>query len=181
MILAGLFALAWNSNLIVFTRSLQVNGFEPSGDGDYSADVIDGDVRVANIFVRFPSLVYGGLTRVPMRVSVWHESDTHLHSLKFVFSSNDFLSIALEVPDGYPWSSLEFHRTSDMKGVAFHVADLGIQGTGTVTLDFLVEMPSSQQGINFSFYAQITMQKDAPLAFSQQVAEAQTSIESKRA
>ena len=182
MVLAGLFAWAWNSNLIVFTRSLQVNGFEPNGDGDYSADVIDSDVRVANIFVRFPSLVYGGLARVPMRVSIWHESDTHLHSLKFVFSSNDFLSIALEVPDGYPWSSLDFHRTkSDMKGVEFYVADLGIQGTGTVTLDFLVEMPSSQQRINFSFYAQITLQKNAPLAFLRQVAEAQTSIESTRA
>jgi hypothetical protein len=181
MILAGLFALAWNSNFTVFTRSLQVSEFEYDGGDNYSADVLDGDVRVANIYVRFPNLVYSSLTRVPMRVSIWHESNTQLHSLKVVFSSDDFLAIALEVPDGYPWPSLEFHRTSEMKGVIFYAADLGFQGTGTVTLDFLVEIPSSQQRINFNFYAQITLQKDAPLAFSRQVAEAQTSIESKRA
>lgn len=182
MILAGLIALAWNSSFIIFTRSLQVNRFESNGDGDYSADVLDGNVRVAGIFVRFPSLVYGGLTRVPMRVSIWHESDMQLHSLKLTFSSNNFLQIALEVPDGYPWSSLEFHRMkSDMNRVEFYVADLGIQGTGTVTLDFLVEMSSSQQTMNFDFYAQITMQKNAPLVFSRQIAEAQTSIEYTRA
>nr|MDO8132618.1 hypothetical protein [Candidatus Njordarchaeum guaymaensis] len=182
MILAGLIALAWNPTFIIFARSLQVTAFESDGDGEYAADILDGNVRIADIVACFPSLVYGDLTRVPMRVSIWHESDMLLHSLKLTFSSDDFLQIALEVPDGYPWPSLEFHRMeSDMNGVEFCVADLGIQGTGTVTLEFLVEMPPSQQTMNFDFYAQITMRKNAPLVFSQQIAEAQTDIESARA
>lgn len=181
MILAGLFALAWNPSFIIFTRSLQVSEFENDGGDGYSANVLDSDIRVAGIFVRFPRLVYGGLTDVPMLVSIWHESGRLLHSLKLVFSSNDFLRIALEVPEGYPWSSLEFHRTNNGKDVVFYVADLGVQGTGTVTLNFLVEMPSNQQNIDFNFYAQITMQKSGPLVFVRQMAEAQTSIESTRA
>jgi hypothetical protein len=101
--------------------------------------------------------------------------------MMLVFASNDFLSIALEVPDGYPWLSLDFHRAkSDMKGVEFYVSDLGVQGTGTVTLDFFVRMQSSQQRMNFSLYAQIITQKNGPLVFSRELAEAETSIESQR-
>lgn len=179
MIFSGLFSLAWNSYLIVFTNSLQVSEFSIR-EGDYSADVVDNGKRVADFFVRFPSLVYGGLTEIPAMVSVWHEQGTKLKSLKLVFSSDDFLSVAMQVPEGYPWPNIEFHRTSDSKGVLFYVADLGFQGTGTVSSEFLVEMQSSRQRLDFNVYFQIAMQKEAPLTFSREAAEAQVDIQALR-
>lgn len=180
MIFSGLFSLAWNSYLIVFTNSLQVTEFSIR-EGDYSADVLDNGMRVADFFVRFPNLVYGGLTEIPARVSIWHEQGTKLKSLKLVFSSDDFLSVALHVPEGYPWPNIEFHRTSDSKGVLFYVADLGFQGTGTVTLEFFVEMQTNRQRLDFNVYFQVTMQKEAPLTFIREVAEAQADIQTLRA
>lgn len=53
MILSALFVLAWNSYLILFTNSLQVSEFDVQ-EGDYSADVLQDDQRVADLFVRFP-------------------------------------------------------------------------------------------------------------------------------
>jgi len=180
MIFSGLFSLAWNSYLIVFTNSLQVAEFSIR-EGDYSADILDNGKRVADFFVRFPNLVYGGLTEIPAMVSIWHEQGTKLKSLKLVFSSDDFLSVALDVPEGYPWPNIEFHRTIDSKGILFYVADLGFQGTGTVTLEFFVEMQTNRQRLDFSVYFQITMQKEAPLTFSREAAEAQADIQTLRA
>ncbi len=180
MIASALFILAWNSYLIVFTNSLQVSEFSVE-NGDYSADVLDDGNRVADFFVRFPRLVYGGLTEIPTRISIWHEQGTRLKSLKLIFSSNDLLSIALDVPEGYPWPNIEFHRTSDSRGTLFYVSDLGLQGTGTVTLDFFVEMQSNRQRLDLNVYFQITMQSDAPLTFSRDIAEAQVDIQALRA
>lgn len=180
MIASALFVLAWNSYLILFTNSLQVSEFNVE-NGDYSADVLDDGNRVADFFVRFPRLVYGELTEIPTRISIWHEQGAKLKSLRLIFSSSDFLSIALEVPEGYPWPNIEFHRTSDSRGALFYVADLGIQGTGTVTLDFFVEMQSNRQRLDLNVYFQITMQKEAPLTFSREVAEAQVDIQTFRA
>ena len=180
LVISGLVLLAWNSYLILFTNSLEVSPFVNDG-GDYSADVLDNGNRVADIFVRFPSLVYSGLTEIPATVSVWHQEGTMLKSLELTFSSQQFLSVALNVPEGSPWPNLEFHHTSDSKSVLLHVADLGIQGTGTITLDFFIEMQSSQQTLSFTLYAHLTMQKDAPFTFSRQVAESQVDIQTNRA
>jgi len=180
MVLSALFFLAWNSYLIVFTNSLQVSEFDIQ-EGDYSADVLDGGRNVAGFFVWFPRLVYNGLTEIPAIISIWHEQGTTLKSLKLVFSSDEFLSVALNVPEGYPWPNLEFHRTSDSKSVLLYVADLGFQGTGTVTLEFFVEMQSNRQRMDLNVYFQITMQKEAPLTFSRDVAEAQVDTQTLRA
>lgn len=180
MISSGLFFLAWYSYLIMLTNSLQVAEFSIH-EGDYSANVLYKGKRVANFFIRCPNLVYGDLTEVPSMVSIWHEQGIKLKSLKLVFSSDDFLSLALHVPDGYPWPNIEYHRTADSKGVLFYAADLGFQGTGTVTLEFSVEMPTNKQRLDFSVHFQITMQNEAPLTFSKEVAEAQTDIQTLRA
>jgi len=177
MILSGLFVLAWNSAFIVFTRRLEVSDFTDHG-GDYGANVLDYDIRVASIAIRVPSLAYS--STIPALVSIWHERGTMLKSLKLVFSSSDFFSMALEVPGGYPWPSVEFHRTSDDKGVLFYAADLGFQGTGTVTLEFSLEMQSTQRRLDLNVYVQFTMQKDAPFTFSRQVAEAQLNTQTLR-
>jgi hypothetical protein len=179
IVMIGLLLLAWNSYLILFTHSLEVSPFV-NHEGDYSADVLDKNNRVANIFVRFPSLVYDGLTEIPVTVSIWHQESTELKSLELTFSSQEFLSVALNVPGGFPWPNLEFHRTSNSKGVLFHVADLGFQGTGTVTLDF-IEMQSSQKTLGFNLNAHLTMQKDAPFTFSKEVAESQVNVQTSRA
>lgn len=71
IVMSGLLLLAWNSYLVLFTNPLEVSPFV-NHEGDYSADVLDNNNRVANIFVRFPSLVYSGLTEIPATVSVWH-------------------------------------------------------------------------------------------------------------
>lgn len=181
MVTSGLFALAWNSYLVILTNPLHVSEFINQSEGDYSADVLDNDVRVANIFVRVPKPVYGGLTEIPTLISIWHEEGTDLKSLEVIFSSNEFLSVALTVPEGNPWPSLQFHRTSDSKGVSFYVTDLGIQGTGTVTLNFLIEMQSSKQSMDFSVHFKLSMQSEAPLTFSRGVAEAQADVRTLRA
>lgn len=180
MILSALFILAWNSYLILFTNSLQVSEFDVR-EGDYRADVLKDGQRVADLFVRFPPLVYGGLTEIPARISIWHEQGTQLKSLKLVFSSDEFLSVALNAPEGYPWPNVEFHYTSNSRDIIFYVADLGFQGTGTVTLDFFVEMQSNRQRLNLNLYFQITMQNEAPLTFSREIAEAQVDIQALRA
>lgn len=174
LILSGLFALAWNSCLIVFTRSLQVTEFVRLYEEGYAANVTDYDIRVADIFVRVPRLVHG--STIPVLVSIWHEQGTRLNSLKLVFSSVDIFSMSLEVPDGYP--SLEFRRASDGKGVLFYVSDLGFQGTGTVTLKFFIEF--YKERLDLDVHVQFTMQKDAPLTFSRQVAEAQVNTQTQR-
>jgi hypothetical protein len=180
IVMLGLLLLARNSYLILFTNSLEVSSFV-NHEGDYSADILDNNNRVANIFVRFPTLVYNGLTEIPATVSIWHQESTKLKSLELTFSSQEFLSVALNVPGGFPWPNLEFHHTSDSKGVLFHVADLGFQGTGTVTLDFFIEMQSSQKTLSFNLYAHLTMQKDAPFTFSREVAESQVDVQTSRA
>jgi len=177
----GLFMLAWNSYLIVSTSSLNVTPFILlHEDGGYAANVTDSrNLDVAHIYVRVPSLVYDSATSIPVLVSIWHEEGTKLNSLELVFSSGKILSMALEVAGGYPGSGLEFHRTSDGRGVVFKVPDLGLYGTGTVTVEFLTEF--YVDSLDLDVFLHFTMQRDAPLTFSKQIAEAQVSTQTSRA
>jgi len=176
----GLFMLAWNSYLIVSTQSLNVTPFILlHEDGGYAANVTDsGNLDVAHIYVRIPRLVYSSATSIPILVSIWHEEGTKLNSLKLVFSSSEILSMALEVAGGYPGSGLEFHRTSDGRGVVFNVANLGFYGTGTVEVEFLTQFYEDR--LDLDVFVQFTMQRDAPLTFSRQVIEATVNTETHR-
>lgn len=177
----GLFMLAWNSYLIVTTSSLNVTPFILlHEDGGYAANVTDSrNLDVAHIYVRVPSLVYDSATSIPVLVSIWHEEGTKLNSLELSFSSDKILSMALEVAGGYPGSGLEFHRTSDARGVVFKVPDLGLYGTGTVTVEFLTEF--YLDSLDLDVLLRFTMQRDAPLTFSRQIVEAQVSTQTSRA
>lgn len=53
-------------------------------------------------------------------------------------------SIALEAPRGYPWPPIEYHFTQDARGVLLNIPNLGVQGTGSVTLEFLLGVDSSR-------------------------------------
>ena len=180
MIFLGVFILAWDSYLIAFTNVLMVSKFV-NRQGDYIADVLDNSLRVADILIRLPSFVYGDVTQIPLTVSIWHELGTKLKSLRLTFSSDEILSIALDVPGGYPWPNLEFHHTEDGKGVLFYVADLGLQGSGTVTPEFLVEMASNKQRLNLNVTVQLIMQREAPFTFHREIAEAQVDAQALRA
>ena len=176
VVASGLFVYAWNSQLFVSSRYLQVSGFTPSA-GWYGANVLDHNATVASIGVLAYNGVAGNENEVPVTVSIWHEWGTDLKSLELIFSGNDAQSMALSVLQGSPWPSVQFTRTSDGTGILFYAADLGAMGTGgTVTVGFYIETNSGQQTLNYNIYFQLTFQNGGPFTFSKEIAETQLYI-----
>jgi len=130
-------------------------------------------VRVANIFVRVEYPRPQTLD-VPVLVSIWHSEETELDSmfLKF-FAGAGFIEAYLEVPGG-SWPPIYFHQSRDGKGTVLEVDDLGIQGSGTVTLNFLLKAFPEQPSFNFE--AKFSMHKEAFMQLTRQEAYAYTEI-----
>ena len=62
-----------------------------------------------------------------------------VESLKITISPNVSADIYLKTPDGYPWNPIKLQRSKDdPASVTLEVPDMGFQGEGTVTLDFIV-------------------------------------------
>ena len=175
----GLLVLAWSSQLIVSSSYLQASQWTQN-NGSYSADLLDHNVNVGGISVIGSNLVTLGATEIPVTVSIWHYSGT-VKSVELIFSTDGIANVALDVLEGGPWPSVQFHRTSDGTGVAFSTGGLGFVGEGTVTLGFFLEMDYGQQSINYNFYFKLILQNDVPFTFSNQVAETQVSIQYSRA
>jgi hypothetical protein len=173
-------ALAWNSLQTVSPSYLQVSAFTLRF-GWYGADVLYHNATVAEIGVLDAETVPSNLNEIPVTVSISHEWGTDLKSLELIFSSNPVLSVALGVLEGSPWPPVQFQHTSDGTGVLFNVADLGFMGTATVTLNFLVEMDTGQQSMNYNIYFQLGIQNAGHFTFSKGVAEAQLNIQLTRA
>jgi hypothetical protein len=184
VVASALGVLAWNSLQTFSPTYLQVSAFtQPIQFGWYGADVLYRNATVAEIGVLDSETVPSNLTEIPVKVSISHEWGTDLTSLELIFSSssNPGLSVALGVLEGSPWPSVQFQRTSDGTGVLFNVADLGSMGTATVTLNFLVEMDTSQQSMNYNIYFRFGIQNAGHFTFSNGVAEAELDIQLTRA
>lgn len=166
IIVAFLVVFLYNTPLFIFSEQLSVENFRKVSDG-FTADVEDLDgKRIANIYIIIPS-------RIPsvgvVKVSIWHDELTKLDSLTLIFSSNDLLVLALETPKGLPWPSMDFHRTSDGKGSILNIADLGFQGEGTITVDFLLQIYADEA--NVSLDIQFSLHKKAPFTFTKYTAK----------
>jgi len=181
VVVSALVTLAWNSLQNVSPSYLQVSAFTHQDNGWYSADVLYNNATLAEIGVLDSETVPNGVTEIPVTVSIWHEGGTDLKSLELIFSSNSVLSVALSVLEGSPWPTVQFQRTSDGTGVLFNAADLGLMGTATVTLKFLVEMDTAQQSMNYNIYFQLGIQNTGQFTFSNGVAETQLNIQLNRA
>lgn len=163
---------ASSSEIFIFTENLQVEEFKSIHEDSYAADILDGGVRVANIYIRAEHPIPQTLD-VPVLVSIWHSEETELDSLFLKFSGTNYIQVYLEVPGG-SWPSIYFHQTSDGKGAVFKVDDLGFQGTGTVTLRFLLR-PFSEQH-SFYFEAKFSMHKKAFIQLTRQEVWTHTEI-----
>jgi len=170
---SGFVILASGLEKFMFVESLRVEEFEPHGDDSYVAYVLDDGVRVANIFVRveYPRLQ---TLDVPVMVQIWHSEETELDSLFLKFlAGTGFIEAYLEVPGG-SWPPIRFRQSRDGKGTVLEVDDLEIQGSGTVTLNFLLKAFPEQPSFNFE--AKFSMHKKAFIQLTRQEAHAYTEI-----
>jgi hypothetical protein len=161
--------------MFIFTENLDVEEFEATGiNGNArAADVLDHGARVANIYVRVEPQLPGAF-EIPMLVSIWHSEDTEVDYLFLKISGTQHIDVYLEAPAGYPWPLTSFQQSTDGKGAVFEVNDMGIQGTGTVTLQFLMRTFSQQN--SFYFEAKFTMHKEAIIQLTRQQASTYTDI-----
>ncbi len=161
--------------MFMFTENLDVEEFEAVGIDGYAraADVLDQGVRVANIYVR-PEPPLLGAFDIPVLVSIWHSEDTEVDYLFLKFSGTQQIEVYLEAPAGHPWPLTSFHRSTDGKGAEFEVTDLGIQGSGTITLQFILKPFSNQQ--SFYFEAKFSMHKEALIQLTRKQASVYAEI-----
>jgi hypothetical protein len=92
------------------------------------------------------SILHGGTPsdqgRYRLRVSVWHRDGTHLDRLRLRLEPagppGANAEFYLGRPGGHPWPEVSFAASEDGSATVFEADSLGVQGRGTVTLEFLV-------------------------------------------
>lgn len=163
LLLAALLVIVALSSLemFAFTENLPIEGFRPVGQDANGTDVYQNGVRTSDIYIGADPLnPQTGL--VSIRFSIWHVASAELDSLYLRFSATNPMQMYLEMPQGYPWSPINFHQDSDGKSTIFRVDDLGFQGSGTVTLDFLLrpwqDQTSFQVGIQYTLHTPALIQ-----------------------
>ncbi len=173
LLASGAVVLASNLEKFIFIESLQVEEFRSDDVDSYVAHVLDNGERVANIFVRAEHPRTQTLD-VPVLVSIWHAKDTELDSLSLKFSGETgFIEAYLEVPES-SWPPVHFHHSLDGKGSTLEIHDLGLQGSGTVTLSFLLKAFREQHSFNFE--VKFSMHEKALIQLTRQEAWAYTTI-----
>lgn len=81
--------------------------------------------------------------RYPLRTLIWHAEDTTLERLEYTFrpvGTGRAPEFYLQRPGGHPWEPIRFSRTEGGNGAVLSIPDLGIQGRGSVTLEFIVRV-----------------------------------------
>lgn len=157
------------SGIFPFRESLHVEDFQRSEEEAYAADVLDSrGTKVANIYVRVnPRLPT--TERVPVMISIWHLEGTELDSLMLKISGQNFaIPVFLEAPSSFSWPKFHFHSSEDGRGVVLDIEDLVLQGSGTVTLNFLLS-PSSAQS-SFQLEVSLSMHREGSLPLTIQEA-----------
>lgn len=166
-------AVLSSMKVFAFTENLSIEGFKPIGQNANGTDVFQNGVRTSDIYIGTdPVNPQTGL--ISMTFSIWHLETTELDSLHLRFSSANFMQAYLEMPGGYPWSPISFHQDNDGKSIIFGVDDLGFQGSGTLTLDFLLRPWQSQT--SFQIEIQYTMHTPALIQLTHQAVSTQIEI-----
>jgi hypothetical protein len=132
-------ALVWASETerFIFFQNLPVEEFRSLGNDDHAADVTDLGTRISSIFIRV-SQPPPNSTQVPILFSVWHTENTEIDSLSLEFSTYpNYVTVYLEAQQG-GFPRIEFHQSTDARGVIYSVKDLGFYGIGTITMDFMM-------------------------------------------
>ena len=166
-------ALASAMEVYVLAQRLQPEAFVPHSDNAVTADVLKDGVRTANIYVRVdpPPPETTGTT---VLVAVWHAEETELDSLYVELSSEGIMQYYLKMPEGRPWPIMQFQQTSDAKGTFVRIDDLGTQGSGTVTLEFVLKPFQNQHSFNFA--VRFTMHTEALIQLTQQEVQANIDV-----
>jgi hypothetical protein len=158
--------------LLIMTERLRVGQFQFDGLG-YGVKVFDsGGNDLAHPYLRVPSQVSTSPTHVLF--SIWHAEGTKLDSLTLVFSSDGIFSLALIAPEGFPWPRTDFHETSDGRGVILDIPDLKLQGEGTVTLEFFLQLASDHLDLNIR--VEFSLHKKPPFSFTRYTADASLNV-----
>ncbi len=93
------------------------------------------------------------------RFSLWHEEGTKIKSLKLKLTPSATSEIYLKTPDGYPWNPIKLQHSEDAHSIIFEVPDLGFQGKGTITLDFMVLPLEESDNLSIHFDIEFGMSR----------------------
>ncbi len=77
-----------------------------------------------------------------LRFCLSHDENTFVKTLKLKITPDNTSEIYLLTPYG-DWNTFEFHQSKDGLSSVFYARDLGLQGRGTVTLEFLISRNAS--------------------------------------
>jgi len=169
MVLVG---FLYKTPLLIVTERLVVGQFQFDGLG-YGAKVFDSSGNdLAHLYIRIPSEVSTAPTRILF--SIWHAEGTKLDSLTLIFSSDEFFSLALIAPEGFPWPGMDFHKTSDGRGVILSIPDLELQGEGTVTLEFFLQLASDYLDLNIRI--KFSLHREPPFSFTRYTADSSLNV-----
>jgi hypothetical protein len=95
------------------------------------------------------------------RLSVSHDGDLRAERLRYRLRvpAGDLetaVDLYLQRPSGDPWPPITFRRDDGPSGTLVSVDDLGRQGIGTVTLDFLADTAAEVEGFDLTVEALAT-------------------------
>jgi len=147
----------------VFSRDVYVETFKQLGSNPYDgyhADIIDSGTKVASIYVRVdPPTSNLGYVNFMFSITPYERTEIDSLSLEF-FMDNNYVTMYLETPQG-GWPDIEFHRSSNAKGVVFSVEDLGWFGQSTMERDFMLVQFSSRNytETRITFNMELSMHK----------------------
>jgi hypothetical protein len=152
------------SELFLFTEYLRVEEYTSEDPDSLSTKVFQGDVHVANVHICFESPLPQGFD-VPVQISIWHTEETELDSVSLTLTGADYLDFYLEAPTA-SWPPYTFRRAKEGRGAIFHVENLGLHGTGTVVIRFLLKNLSHHS--SFDFEARCSLHTKAFLQLTRQ-------------
>lgn len=127
-----------------FTESLQrVDSLEEEIRGNSSSVLLQFHNEDESVTLAADVRIYqldNNMYGLSVRSSHTEGVDTKLDSLDLTLNvaRRSLPEVALRTPGGHPWEPIHLQQTTDGQGVTLEVPDLGFQGTGTVSLDFLV-------------------------------------------
>lgn len=99
---------------------------------------------------------------LPVDVSLWHRDETTIESLRLKLrappsGTGVFPQIALTTPAWNPHPSIQFHTDRDDGGMILEIDEMGDQGDGTMTFEFiLTTLPASVAELLVEVTAQLT-------------------------
>ena len=145
IVLLGIYGFLFWHPVYLLTETLQVGETEEEGDGNYIIGVYDKlGSDVANIAFITGMVTLPSENMTSIRLSVWHEEGTHLDSLQVSFVPSILhhpFHVYLETPPGGKWTQIDTESSGEKQ--VFTFPGLGVYGSGTLTLEFLVRRSST--------------------------------------